>query len=382
MIFDIRAGLDMRRIAVPRQERASNGMDRKMTGVGMLSGSLEEGAVAISVVVPVYKEEGNIQPFLARIVPVLERIGSYEILFCLDPSPDRSEELIEERIRKNPSLGLLVMSRRFGQPAATMAGLLNCRGDACVAIDVDLQDPPELILDMYAKILEGYDVVYAKRRSRGGETLLKRAISNLGYKLINAISEVGIPRNTGDFRIITRGIIEELRGLSESHGFLRGLVALVGYRQTAIEYDRDPRLAGTGNYNRYLGSLKIAFNGLFGFSTTPLQVSLWTGVSIAVISVLLILFIFFTKLILGKNYPLGIPTITVLVLFIGGVQLISLGIMGEYIGRIYDEVRRRPHYIVKRAHNVAVRDRRGPNSGNEQRALTGDQLPVELQSVG
>ena len=381
MIFDIRAGLDMRRIAVPRQERASNGMDRKMTGVGMLSGSLEEGAVAISVVVPVYKEERNIQPFLARIVPILERIGSYEILFCLDPSPDRSEELIEEQIRKNPSLGLLVMSRRFGQPAATMAGLLNCRGDACVAIDVDLQDPPELILDMYAKILEGYDVVYAKRRSRGGETLLKRAISSLGYKLINAISEVRIPRNTGDFRIITRGIIEELRGLPESHGFLRGLVALVGYRQTAIEYDRDPRLAGTGNYNRYLGSLKIAFNGLFGFSTAPLQVSLWTGVSIAVISVFLILFIFFTKLILGKNYPLGIPTITVLVLFIGGVQLISLGIIGEYIGRIYDEVRRRPHYIVKRAHNVAVRDRRGPNSGNEQRALAGNQLPAGLERV-
>jgi glycosyltransferase involved in cell wall biosynthesis len=378
MIFDIRAGLDMQ-IAVPRQERASNGTDQKMRGIGTLSRSLEEGAVAISVVVPVYKEEGNIQPFLARIVPVLERIGSYEILFCLDPSPDRSEELIEEQIRKNPSLGLLVMSRRFGQPAATMAGILNCRGDACVVIDVDLQDPPELILDMYAKILEGYDVVYAKRRSRGGETLLKRAISNLGYKLINAISEVRIPRNTGDFRIITRGVIEELRGLPESHGFLRGLVALVGYQQTAIEYDRDPRLAGTGNYNRYLGSLKIAFNGLFGFSTAPLQVSLWTGVSIAVISVFLILFIFFTKLVLGKNYPLGIPTITVLVLFTGGVQLISLGIIGEYIGRIYDEVRRRPHYIVMRAHNVAVRDRRGPNSGNEQRALAGDQLPAGLE---
>jgi dolichol-phosphate mannosyltransferase len=378
MIFDIRAGLDMR-IAVPRQEHASNGTDQKMTGIGTLSRSLEEGAVAISVVVPVYKEEGNIQPFLARIVPVLERIGSYEILFCLDPSPDRSEELIEEQIRKNPSLGLLVMSRRFGQPAATMAGILNCRGDACVVIDVDLQDPPELIFDMYAKILEGYDVVYAKRRSRGGETLLKRAISNLGYKLINAISEVRIPRNTGDFRIITRGVIEELRGLPESHGFLRGLVALVGYQQTAIEYDRDPRLAGTGNYNRYLGSLKIAFNGLFGFSTAPLQVSLWTGVSIAVISVFLILFIFFTKLVLGKNYPLGIPTITVLVLFTGGVQLISLGIIGEYIGRIYDEVRRRPHYIVMRAHNVAVRDRNGPNSGNEQRALAGDQLPAGLE---
>jgi polyisoprenyl-phosphate glycosyltransferase len=338
-----------------------------------------ESAVDISVAVPVYNEEQNIEPFLRRIVPILERIGSYEILFCLDPSADRTEEVIEEQIGKNPNLGLLVMSRRFGQPAATMAGILNCRGDACVVIDVDLQDPPELIPEMYATLLDGYDVVYATRRDREGETLLKRAISNLGYKLINAISEVRIPRNTGDFRIITRDIIEELRRLPESHGFLRGLVALVGYRQTAIEYDRNPRLAGTSNYNRYLGSLKIAFNGLFGFSTSPLQVSLWTGVLVALISVLLIFMMFFVKLVLGKDYPLGIPTITVLVLFMGGVQLISLGIIGEYIGRIYDEVRRRPQYIVKRANNVAVRDRRGPNSGSERRGLRGDRQPAGLK---
>jgi dolichol-phosphate mannosyltransferase len=360
------------------EERASNGTDRKMTSASMPSPAFGESPVAISAVVPVYREEGNIEPFLARIVPILERIGSYEILFCLDPSPDRTEEVIEEQTGENPNLGLLVMSRRFGQPAATMAGIFNCRGDACVVVDVDLQDPPELIPEMYAKMREGYDVVYATRRRREGETLLKRAIASLGYSLINAISEVRIPRNAGDFRIITRGIIEELRGLPESHGFLRGLVALVGYRQTAIEYDRDPRLAGTSNYNRYLGSLKIAFNGLFGFSTTPLQVSLWTGLSIAVISVFLILYILFTKLVLGQDYPLGIPTITVLALFIGGVQLIFLGIIGEYIGRIYDEVRRRPHYIVKRAHNVAVRDRRGPNSGNQQWAPTEEQGRVEL----
>jgi dolichol-phosphate mannosyltransferase len=352
-----------------------------MTSVGKPLPAFGKSAVDISVVVPVYKEEGNIEPFLRRIVPILERIGSYEILFCLDPSADRTEEIIEEQIDKNPNLGLLVMSRRFGQPAATMAGILNCRGDACVVIDVDLQDPPEVIPEMYAKMLDGYDVVYATRRNREGETLLKRAISNLGYKLIDTISEVRIPRNTGDFRIMTRGIVEELRNLPESHGFLRGLVAIVGYRQTAIEYDRDPRLAGTGNYNRYFGSVKIAFNGLFGFSTTPLQVSLWTGVSIAAISVLLILFMFFAKIVLGKDYPLGIPTITILVLFIGGVQLISLGIIGEYIGRIYDEVRRRPHYIVRRAHNVAIRDRRGPNSGNEQRALPGDLQPAGLGRV-
>ena len=321
------------------------------------SGSEDRG-VDVSVVVPVYKEEANIEPFLARILPVLERIGSFEILFCLDPSPDRTEEVIRHHASERPQIGLLVFSRRFGQPAATMAGILNCRGETCLVIDVDLQDPPELITQMYEKIGEGFDVVYAKRRTREGETLLKRISTHLGYKVINAISEVRIPRNTGDFRMMTRRIIEELRILPESHGFLRGLVALVGFRQTSVEYDRAPRAAGLGNYNRYLGSLKIAFNGMFGFSTTPLQVTLWAGLCVAGISVLLILAMFFTKFVLQMDYPLGIPTVTVLVLFLGGVQMVSLGVVGEYIGRIYDEVRRRPQYIIDKAVNAAVRDRR------------------------
>ena len=317
----------------------------------------------LSVVVPVYREEGSIRPFLSRTVPVLERLGSYEIIFCLDPSPDRTEQVIVEESARNPSIGLLVFSRRYGQPAATMAGILNSRGRWCLAIDVDLQDPPEQIEALLRKAQEGFDVVTARRVTRKGETLTKRVVSAIGYKVINEVADVPIPRNSGDFRIMSRRVVEELRGLRESHGFLRGLVSLVGFRQAEILYERDARRVGAGNYNRYLGSLKIGFNGLFGFSTFPLQVMMWTGFAIAILSVLAIIVMTVLKLWYGADYPLGIPTITVLVLFIGGVQLAAVGVLGEYVGRIYDEVRRRPLYIVERAVNVTVRDARGPRSG-------------------
>jgi polyisoprenyl-phosphate glycosyltransferase len=333
------------------------------------------GAPLISVVVPVYKEESNIRPFLERTVPVLERLGPYEILFCLDPSPDRTEKVIREEITKNPQIGLLVFSRRFGQPAATMAGILNCSGRWCVVIDVDLQDPPELIETMLRKAEQGYDVVTARRDSREGETLMKKVISRAGYKLINRIAEVPIPPNTGDFRIMDRRIIEELRGLSESHGFLRGLVSLVGFRQTEVLYERDVRHAGTGNYNRYLGSLKIGFNGIIGFSTFPLQMMTWTGFTIALLSVCAIVVVVALKIWLGDEYPMGVPTIIVLVLFLGGVQLAAVGVLGEYVGRVYDEVRRRPQYIVDRAINTQVRDPRGPRSGEQVASSAREELP-------
>jgi polyisoprenyl-phosphate glycosyltransferase len=306
----------------------------------------------ISVVVPVYKEEANIAPFLNRIIPILESIGSYEIIFCLDPSPDRTEQVIVENIARNPSIGLLVFSRRFGQPSAVIAGIRHASGDTCVVIDVDLQDPPELIRSLYAKLQEGYDVVYAKRRSREGETLVKKAVSYLGYGVINAVSDVAIPRNTGDFRIINRRVIEELRGLKEGHGFLRGLVAFVGFHQTFIEYDRDRRAHGTGNYNRYLGSLKIGLNGLVGFSNFLLKATLVSGLIICMGAFLLATYILVAKLVLHQPFELGVVTIILLVLFMGGAQLVSIGIIGEYIGRIYDEVKERPQYIVSRSINV------------------------------
>jgi dolichol-phosphate mannosyltransferase len=320
--------------------------------------------VPISVVVPVYKEEAAIRPFLERLRPVLAPFEDYEILFCLDPSPDNTESVILEEAGRDPHIGLLVFSRRFGQGPANMAGILNCRGRTCVVIDVDLQDPPELITQMYGKLMEGYEVVTAQRLSRKGETWLKKRVSEFGYLVINRIADVNIPRNTGEFRIITRRVIEELREINESHGFLRGLVALVGFRQASVTFDRDARFAGKGNYNRYFGSLRLQLHGLFGFSTYPLSLMLWTGFFIAMLSVVLITFIVVAKFVMHVNYPIGIPSITILVLFLGGVQLMATGVLGEYIGRIYDEVRRRPHFVIDRALNVAIRDSHRPGSGN------------------
>lgn len=308
-------------------------------------------APQISVVVPVYKEEANIGPFLSRLVPVMQKMNvAYEVIFALDPSPDRTEEVIMQEIEHNPAIKLLIFSRRFGQPAATMAGILSSTGDTCVAIDVDLQDQPELIEQMYEKLGEGYEVVYAKRRSRKGETLPKRLISYFGYSVINRLSDVQIPRNTGDFRIMTRRVIEELRRLNETHGFLRGLVAYVGFKQAFIEYDRDERFAGKGNYNRLTGSLKIGLNGLVSFSSRPLQLMSIAGFVLAGFSFCIGAWYVIRKL-LGADLPLGFSTTVLVITFFSGVQLLGLGLIGEYVGRIYDEVKRRPMYIVERKVN-------------------------------
>jgi dolichol-phosphate mannosyltransferase len=302
--------------------------------------------IDISVVVPVYKEEASIRPFLERMEPVLASISeNYEIVFCLDPCPDKTEQVIVEEIQRNRRIKLVVFSRRFGQPAATMAGIAISKGAACAVIDVDLQDPPELIKDMHAKMQEGFDVVYAKRRSRKGETVPKRMISWVGYGVINKLSDVEIPRNTGDFRIMSRRVCDELNRLNEGHGFLRGLVAYVGFPQAFVEYDRDPRAAGHGKYNRFTGSLKIGFNGIISFGSRPLQLMSIVGFLVAGFSFLLGAWYVITKLA-GWNYNPGLPTTVLVVTFFSGVQLLSLGLMGEYVGRIYDEVKRRPKYIV------------------------------------
>lgn len=309
--------------------------------------------VDISIVVPVFKEEGNIEPFLRRMEPVLEKLGTYEILFCLDPSPDRTAEVIQREMQRNRRIKLVVFSRRFGQPAATMAGISICKGASCVVIDVDLQDPPELVAELHAKMLEGFDVVYAKRRSRKGETLIKRLVSWAGYKVIARLSDIDIPRNTGDFRIMSRRVIDELNRLNEGHGFLRGLVAYVGFPQAFVEYDRDPRLAGAGHYNRFLGSLKIGLNGIIGFGSRPLQLMSIAGFIVAGFSFLLGAWYVASKLA-GMEYNPGLPTTVLVVTFFSGVQLLSLGLMGEYVGRIYDEVKRRPHYIVDKMYELPL----------------------------
>ena len=302
----------------------------------------------ISIVVPVYREEKNIPEFLSRVVTIFEKITSeFEIIFSMDPSPDRTEEIILGHRSKDPRVKLLKFSRRFGQPMATLAGLQYATGEAVIVMDVDLQDPPELLTEMVAKWQQGYDVVYAQRRGREGETWLKRVVSAGGYRLINKIADVNIPPNTGDFRLMSRRVVDEILSMKESHGFLRGMVALVGFRQTSVVFDRPPRFEGAGNYNRFLGSLRIGFNGIFCFSNYALSLSTIFGFIAAGFSFLLMAIYLFYKL-MGWEILWGNPTLVILVSFLGGIQLISVGILGEYIGRIYEEVRQRPKFIIDR----------------------------------
>jgi dolichol-phosphate mannosyltransferase len=306
----------------------------------------------ISIVVPVYKEEKNIKPFLRRMEATLESITQhYEIIFCCDPSPDATEKIIVEESIRNPRVQGLIFSRRFGQPAATVAGISYCKGNTCVLIDVDLQDPPELIREMYQKFLNGSEVIYAKRRSRQGETVIKKIISFVGYRVINKLSDVPIPPDAGDFRMISRRVVDKLKSLNESHGYLRGLVAFVGFKQDFIEYDRDPRVNGFGNYNRFTGSLKIGLNGLVSFSTRPLFLMSFVGFIISGFSFLLGAWYVIQKLI-GFSLSPGLSTTVLTISFFAGIQLLGMGLMGEYIGRIYDEVKKRPMYIVDKKINI------------------------------
>jgi glycosyltransferase involved in cell wall biosynthesis len=307
-------------------------------------------SVELSIVVPVYKEEGNVPEFVRRTALVLDTVTkSYEIIFALDPSPDRTEEVILNARAHDARIKLLKFSRRFGQPMATLAGLQYSSGDAVIVMDVDLQDPPELAVQMVEKWKEGYDVVYAQRKNRDGETWIKKLVSAVGYKAINRIAEVNIPPNTGDFRLISRRVVAEINRLKECHGFLRGMVALVGFKQTSILFDRPPRFAGKGNYNRFLGSLRIGLNGIFCFSNYALTLSTQFGFIIAFAAFLVGILYALLK-IFGFPFPLGNPTIVILILFLGGIQLVSIGILGEYIGRIYEEVKGRPRFILQSSH--------------------------------
>lgn len=303
----------------------------------------------LSIVVPVYKEEKNIPEFLRRLQPILAPIAAdYEIIFSLDPSPDRTEEVILEHRAADERIKLLKFSRRFGQPMAILAGLEYSQGDAVIVMDVDLQDPPELVTEVVAKWREGYDVVLPQRRQRTGEPWLKRLVSHVGYRVINRVADVQIPPNTGDFRLMSRRVVNEVLRLRETHGFLRGMVAVVGFRQCLLPFDRPPRHSGATHYNRFLGSLRIGFNGIFCFSTYALQLSTMLGFVIAGFSFLLMAIYLFYKF-MGWQILWGNPTLVILVSFLGGIQLISVGILGEYIGRIYEEVRGRPRYILERS---------------------------------
>jgi dolichol-phosphate mannosyltransferase len=301
----------------------------------------------LSIVIPAYNEQDNVRRVYERLSEVMAELDlEWELIFSVDPCTDRTEELILELRQEDRRVKMLRFSRRFGQPMATIAGLEASCGDAVVVIDCDLQDPPELIPDLVARWHEGNDVVYAQRRTRAGETLPKRIIAAIGYRVIKRIADVEIPPNTGDFRLMSRRVVDNVVSLKESHGFLRGLVGLVGFRQTSVLYDRDPRAAGTSKYNRLWGSFVIGLNGIVGFSRYPLHLISLMGTVLAGLAFGLAI-VYLGLKIGGVGFPVGNPTIVIVVSFFSGIQLLSLGVIGEYVGRIYDESRNRPKYILE-----------------------------------
>jgi glycosyltransferase involved in cell wall biosynthesis len=326
----------------------------------------------LSIVIPAYNEEANVENVYARLYTVLAPLGlDWEIVFSVDPCTDRTEELILALRERDPRVKMLRFSRRFGQPSATLAGMEAASGDAVVVIDCDLQDPPELIGDMVARWREGYDVVYAQRRTREGETLAKRIVAAVGYRVIERVAEVDIPKNTGDFRLMSRRVVDQVVSLDEAHGFLRGLVGLVGFQQTSILYDRDPRTAGESKYNRFLGSLVIGLNGIISFSRYPLHLISLGGIVLSGFAFTLGVAYIALKLA-GVGFPVGNPTIVFIICLFSGIQLLSLGIMGEYVGRIYDEVKRRPKFIIESAHGIEAHESSEAEEVRERAGLEPD----------
>lgn len=302
----------------------------------------------LSIVVPVFNEEKTIARFLAITRAAVDPVTmDYEILFVADPCSDRTIEIIREENAFDPRIKALVLSRRFGQPSATFAGLSTASGDAVVVIDCDLQDPPSLIPEMLRLWHSGYKVVIPQRRTREGETFAKRVISYLGYWFINRIAEVPIPRNTGDFRLLDRRVVQEIIALKEHHGFLRGLTAIVGFKTCLLGFDREARVGGEGKYNRFTGSLKIGFNGIIAFSDYLLNVMVKFGLILALLTIPLTFFLIAIKLTGWFAFSPGIASLFVFILLMSGIHLLGIGVLGAYVSRIYEEAKDRPKFIVE-----------------------------------
>ncbi|NMC54692.1 MAG: glycosyltransferase family 2 protein [Chloroflexi bacterium] len=298
-----------------------------------------------SIIAPVFNERENLPALRERVSEVMNQTGEpWELILVDDGSKDGSTDIIRQMGKEDEHVRPVIFARNFGHQIAVTAGLDYSRGKAVVIIDSDLQDPPEVILDLIAKWREGYEVVYAVRAEREGETWFKMFTASLFYRIIYRITDVDIPLDTGDFRLLDRQVVNVMNSMRERHRFLRGMSAWVGFRQIGVAYKRRARMAGETKYP-FKKMLRLALNAITGFSYFPLQVATYMGFFSAGVSILAIPVVVIMRL-MGDQAFLGQASTLISVLFLGGVQLISLGILGEYIGRIYDEVKGRPLYIV------------------------------------
>ena len=299
----------------------------------------------LSVIIPSYNEERNVGIMHERLTKTLSEItDSYEMIFVNDCSKDETLLRIKELAEKDSHVKYLSFSRNFGHQIAVSAGLDFCTGEAVVIIDGDLQDPPELITQMYERYKEGYKVVYAKRKTRDGETWFKKATAKIFYRLLASMTSIDIPVDVGDFRLIDRVIVEHLRNMPEKSKYIRGQIAWIGYKQTFVEYHRDARLYGTTNYP-LKKMLRFALDGITAFSDKPLKIASGLGIFSAIVSLLALVYALVSHFCFHATIT-GWTSLILSVLFIGGVQLITIGIIGEYIARINNDVRNRPLYIL------------------------------------
>lgn len=331
----------------------------------------------LSVVIPAFNEEGNIRRMYDRLMPVLESCSDeQEVIFVDDGSRDGTLGHLRELARLDRRVRYVSFSRNFGHEQASTAGLDRTTGDAVVLIDADLQDPPELIRELLARWREGAHVVYAQRRRREGESVFKRSTAFLFYRLIRALSDVDIPADTGDFRLMDRRVVEALRQCRESPRFVRGLVSWVGFKQVAVQYDRDERTAGETKYN-FRKLLRLSLEAIFAFSLTPLRLTMWLGLGVTALSILVAMIVAGQRLYFGPTFANGQAGYALLacgLFLLGGGQLTVLGVMAHYLGHIFVAAKQRPLYLVAED-NAADAARHALHATSRDRSQTADGGP-------
>ncbi len=299
-----------------------------------------------SIVVPAFNEAEGLMAFHRRLSAAMEPLAAWEVIYVDDGSIDSTRDVVELLRRDDPRIALVSLSRNFGKEIATTAGLDHARGQAVIVIDADLQDPPELIPELAAAWRQGFDMVCARRRVREGETPLKKFTAHVFYRLMRHTGRVRLPEDTGDFRLMSRRVVDAVCKLREQHRFMKGLFAWVGFPSTTILYDRAPRNAGATKWN-YWNLWNFALEGITSFTVMPLKVATYAGLAVALLSVIFGAQVIVKTLLFG-NPVAGYPSLMTVILFLGGVQLMTLGVIGEYLGRVFNETKQRPLYLVDR----------------------------------